>query len=96
MILQSDFWGKVSIIIEEKGMNIQDFCDSTGLARSTVNRWTSKNASPRLKTIKLIAEVLNTPLNYFIEENFNEQVKALQRDVEGLKHEINLLKQKNK
>jgi transcriptional regulator with XRE-family HTH domain len=96
--MQGDFWRKICILLDKKGMTVQDFYECTGIARSTVNRWDRRKVTPSLSTIKLVAEALNTPVSYFLDENLilQEEVQVLKKEVDWLKGELLSLKKTSK
>ncbi len=56
-------------LLKAKGITVAAFCESTGIARSTLWRWKNEEIEPRQETLRKIADALDVPiLTFFVEE----------------------------
>ena len=56
-------------LLKAKGMTVAEFCEKTGIARSTLWRWKNGEIEPRQDTLRKIADVLDVPiLTFFVDE----------------------------
>ncbi len=93
-------------IIFEKNITQKDLAEKLGVAQAMISQWLVGDRNPTLKTLKKLADALEVPVSYFIDENItNETAKkenksdslVLELVLEKIKHleaEIELLKTK--
>ena len=87
-------------IMLDKDISQKELADRLGIAKAMITNWISGVRNPSLNSLKKIAEELNVPLNYFIEENNNDQKNGKNKNedntIDGLdKKDIKILKLEN-
>ena len=64
--MEDKFWNRVKGLIKDKGMTQAEFAEQNGFSVNTFLGWISKNRSPDLDIAVVIAEQLDTTVDYLI------------------------------
>ena len=78
------FCQRLKELMEKRNVNQVELSLAIGLSRSTVNKWISQKAIPRMATIEKLALYFDVPRAYFLEES-NNNTRAYYLDPETAK-----------
>lgn len=59
-------YDNVKIACKERGLSVQELEKALGFSRSSIYKWNKH--SPNIEKAKAVAEYLNKPIEYFLEE----------------------------
>lgn len=98
---------KIAEVVKKTGLTQQQFCKQVGIGESVISRWLKGNRNPSIKSLKIIADATNTPLEYFLDidpvpvitqnygiignNNKNNIINQMSQDIELLKEKIKRL-----
>lgn len=101
---------KIKLAMLESGLNQSELAKIIGITRQSLSGWLASCENPKLENIKKIAKATNKPVNYFFENSgniadnnstisvaersSNYEIAMLQKDMEIVKKEIEILKMK--
>lgn len=101
---------KIKLAMLDSGLNQSELAKAIGITRQSLSGWLSSCENPKLENIKKIAKATNKPVNYFFENSgniadnksqitvnetsSNYEIAMLQKDMEIVKKEIEILKLK--
>ena len=80
--LMALFSKRLISLMEENNINQVELSLAIGLSRSTVNKWVTQKAIPRMGIIEKLASYFGVPRSYFLEENGNTEKRAYYLDPE--------------
>lgn len=83
--LMALFSKRLISLMEENKINQVELSLAIGLSRSTVNKWVTQKAIPRMGIIEKLASYFGVPRSYFLEENGNTEKRAYYLDPETAK-----------
>ncbi len=63
---------KIKMAMLKKDINQSDLADKLGITKSVVSNWFIGNRNPKIETLEKIAKVLGTDVNYFLNDDLNE------------------------
>ena len=77
-------------LMDENSINQVELSAAMGLSRSTVNKWVTQKAIPRMGIIEKLASYFGVPKSYFLEENgkTNERTYYLDPETAALAQEL--------
>ncbi len=81
-------------VLYEKNITQKELAEKLGVVQQRISFWTTGRFVPTLDSIRKVAEILDVPINYFIEE-FSEKNETEIKD-KNVNSEIKLLNEKNK
>lgn len=103
---------KIKIAMLDSGLNQTQLARKIGISRQSLSEWLSSCENPKLQNIKKIAQATGKPVNYFFENSGNiiddnkgsininntdnTRLTLLEKDMEIIKKEIEILKLKIK
>lgn len=58
-------YSKITILMEERGVNAHQLEQALGLGNGSVAKW--KKHTPRLETVKKLADYFNVSIEYFLD-----------------------------
>lgn len=92
---------KIKQAIRECGFSQREFASKLGVSQPTVNGFVSGRNRPTARTLKRIAKITGKDLAYFMpgnsaNTNLEVEIMFLRQEIEKLKQEIALLKEKKK
>ena len=70
------FSARLKELMEEKNINQVELSAAMGLSRSTVNKWVTQKAIPRMGIIEKLASYFGVPKRYFLEEDGKTNERA--------------------
>ena len=59
-------YDNVKVACKERGLSVQELEKALGFSRSSIYKWNKH--SPNIEKVKAVAEYLNKPIEYFLEE----------------------------
>lgn len=81
--LMALFSKRLIFLMEEKNINQVELSLAIGLSRSTVNKWVTKKAIPRMGIIEKLASFFGVPRSYFLENNAEMDMIMKRSSVKG-------------
>lgn len=76
------FSTRLTALMEERRINQVELSLAMGLSRSTVNKWVTQKAIPRMGIIEKLSAFFGVPKSYFLEENGDTAERAYYLDPE--------------
>ena len=76
------FSARLKELMEENNINQVELSAAMGLSRSTVNKWVTQKAIPRMGIIEKLASYFGVPKSYFLEEEGKTNKRAYYVDPE--------------
>lgn len=76
------FSKRLKELMEERNVNQVELSLAMGLSRSTVNKWVTQKAIPRMGIIEKLASYFDVQRSYFLEENGKTNKRAYYLDPE--------------
>lgn len=55
-------------LIKKHGTTIYGVVKATGIPQTTLYEWKSGRSTPKIKTLKILADYFGVPIEYFLEE----------------------------
>ena len=93
---EKTFFGKrLKKILLEKDITQQNLADKLKIGKTVISRWITGGRNPSLSSVKNIAEVLNVPLDYFIDNDKNSNTQNSTENIDN-KLIIDLIRKENK
>ncbi len=89
---KGDLYIKVLKILREKKMTQMELAKEMNIKQASLSKILSGKNSSRIGTIQKIADALNVPINYFIDDNDSHEDKNGQ----DINVRLNLIEEKNK
>ena len=86
-----DFYGKVIMLCNEKGVSRTRMADDIGISRSTPKEWKDSGSTPRSDTVKKVADYFGVPVSFFyqtgdVAETINNQTINDNHGIIGSNH----------
>ncbi len=91
---QNFFIKQFKKILYERGFTQQEFAEKLGVDQVMISQWMNAARNPSIKSIRKIAEVLEVPLNYFIETSEKKDIDN--NDVKEMKTKMSFMEEKLK
>ncbi len=89
---ENSFFGKqLKKILYEKNITQQELADKLGIKRPMISQWITSSRNPSLTSVRKIAEVLKTDINYFLQEKKSSEDEKI-----NLKFIMNFIEENNK
>lgn len=79
------FSSRLKELMEENKINQVELSAAMGLSRSTVNKWVTQKAVPRMGVIEKLASYFGVPKSYLLEENGKTNKRTYYMDPETAK-----------
>ncbi len=79
------FSKRLQELMEENNINQVELSAAMGLSRSTVNKWVTQKAIPRMGIIEKLAGYFGVPKSYFLEEDGKTNKRTYYMDPETAK-----------
>jgi transcriptional regulator with XRE-family HTH domain len=70
------YYDKFEELCAEKGVRPGQVSKATGISTSTLSSWKLGRYTPKNDKLQLIAEYFGVPLNYFLEDSYNETLTS--------------------
>lgn len=68
---ENSFEKKVKIALAEKGETQASLARKMGVTRAQINLWLKNKYTPKMSSLKKLADALDKPVNYFFENSGN-------------------------
>ena len=68
---ENPFKEKIKIAMLKKGLNQSQMADKLGISNQAFSAWLRDCPNPKIKTLKKVSKILDTPANYFFENSGN-------------------------
>ena len=64
-----DFYQRVILLCQQKGVSRSKMADDIGISRSTPKDWKEKGSTPQLATVKKVADYFGVTTEYLMNDN---------------------------
>lgn len=75
------FFGKLNILLKEKGWSLCELSIQAGLSSGMIYRWRNQNCVPSMDSLQKVSRALGVPIEYFIN---GEQINGTRNKIELL------------
>ena len=64
---------------KSKGLTQAELAERLGLSEMTIRRWEASKRSPRMEEISELANVLETPVDFFVGNNISSDIEKTEK-----------------